>query len=249
MPARGTRRATVEAIEDRPGSGQSPASLAKDLAAQPALLAGIAKKAPIRGGKRVAKKTYSFAQKAAQGSSSSWGAGRRSAAKKSGARLEFVRAQYQKGENEGNYSGAVYGRGVPSYASGRNEMYKEKLGAKLLAEVPRFNTELKTYTFKVYAPEQAIMVREAAKMVCAEDEVSPARSRAPRVARAFERMPSRAPVAPLSCDLRALVRVRDGRKPSMRTGPPTRKFSRSSISQSASPSTLTRCPSPSTPST
>ena len=184
----------AETVEETPGSGQSRESFARDLAAQPALLAGVAKKAPIRGGKRVAKKTYSFAQKAAQGSSSSWGAGRRSAAKKSCARLEFVRAQYQKGENEGNYSGSVYGRGVPSYASGRNEMYKEKqAGAKLLAEVPRFNTELKTYTFKVYAPEQAIMVREAAKMVCAEDEVSPARSRAPRVARAFERMPSRAP--------------------------------------------------------
>ena len=112
-----TRQHTrAETVEETPGSGQSRESFARDLAAQPALLAGVAKKAPIRGGKRVAKKTYSFAQKAAQGSSSSWGAGRRSAAKKSVARLEFVRAEYQKGDNQGTYIGAVYGRGLRARA-------------------------------------------------------------------------------------------------------------------------------------
>ena len=69
----------------------------------------------------------------------------------------------------GNYSGTIYARGVPSF--GHNEKYREKV-------------------------EQAIMVREAAKMVCEADEVTPLLPprRAPRVpaSRAFERMPSRA---------------------------------------------------------
>ena len=183
MPARASRhaaRAAAEPVEERPGSGQSPASLARDLAAQPALLAGIAKKAPIHGGKRVAKKTYSFA-KAAAGASSSSTPSRRGAARKSKARLEFVRAKYQKGDSAGNVSGTVYGRGLPSY--GYNEKYKEKVNDKLLSESLRFNTEMKVYTAKVNSPEQANMVRDAAKMVCEADEVSAAASarRAPRV--------------------------------------------------------------------
>ena len=170
MPARASRRTAAEPVEERPGSGQSPASLARDLAAQPALLAGIAKKAPIHGGKRVSKATYSFTRAAAaQGSSNK--AGRRGAAKKTKARLEFVRATYQKGNSAGNLTGAVYMRGVPSY--GCNEIYKEKVNAKLLTETLRFNTELKVYTAKVSSPEQAIFVREAAKMACEADEVSP----------------------------------------------------------------------------
>ena len=54
---------------------------------------------------------------------------------------------------------------------------------KLLSESLRFNTEMKVYTAKVNSPEQAIMVRDAAKMVCEADEVSAAASarRAPRV--------------------------------------------------------------------
>ena len=93
MPPRASRRATAEPVEERPGSGQSRALFARDVAAQPALLAGIAKKAPIHGGKRVSKATYSFTRAAAaQGSSNK--AGRRAAAKKTKARLEFVRATY-----------------------------------------------------------------------------------------------------------------------------------------------------------
>ena len=83
MPARLSRRAAAEPVEERPGSGQSPASRAKDLAAQPALLAGIAKKAPIHGGKRVSKATYSFARAAA---ATSKPPSRRSAARTSKAR-------------------------------------------------------------------------------------------------------------------------------------------------------------------
>ncbi|MDC0526165.1 hypothetical protein OAO87_04105, partial [bacterium] len=48
MPAHRRRAATAEPVEERPGSGQSPASLARDVAAQPALLAGIAKKGRIQ---------------------------------------------------------------------------------------------------------------------------------------------------------------------------------------------------------
>ena len=82
--------------------------------------------------------------------------------------MEFVRVKYMKGEKNGQLTGAVYGRSVPMY--GGNQMHKEKLGEKLLCEVPRFNEELKKYTYKVYSPEQAIMLREQAKMVSALDE-------------------------------------------------------------------------------
>ena len=140
MPARLSRRAATEPVEERPGSGQSPASRAKDLAAQPALLAGIAKKAPIHGGKRVRGLTYSFARAAA---ATSKPPSRRSGARTSKARLEFVRAKYQKGDSVGTYTGAVYARGVPSY--GFNQTYKDKVNAKLLTEELRFNTELKMY--------------------------------------------------------------------------------------------------------
>ena len=183
-------------LRSAPARGSRPprSPHARDLAAQPALLAGIAKKAPIHGGKRVSKATYSFARAAAQASSTP--PSRRGAAKKAKARLEFHRAKYQKGDSAGNNSGTIYARGVPSF--GHNEKYKEKVNAKLLTETLRFNTELKVYTAKVHSPEQAIMVREAAKMVCEADEVMPLlpRRRAPRVpaSRAFERMPSRAAV-------------------------------------------------------
>ena len=36
--------------------------------------------------------------------------------------------------------------------------------------MPRWNDELKVYTAKIYTAEQAIMIREAQKMVSAEDE-------------------------------------------------------------------------------
>jgi len=114
-----------------------------------------------------------------------------------------VRAEYQKGEFQGMYSGAVYARGVP--LMGYNDTYKDKVGAKLLAEHLRFNTELKLYTAKVYSPEQAIMVREAAKMVCDEDEVTP-RLSVPLNA-CLHAPPSDARCAPV-----CLVRLRDRRK-------------------------------------
>ena len=61
---------------------------------------------------------------------------------------------------------------MPSY--GFNALYKDKVNAKLLSEEVRFNSELKMYTAKVYSPEQAIMVRDAAKLVCEADEVAAA---------------------------------------------------------------------------
>ena len=109
---------------------------------------------------------------------------RRGAAKKSKARLLFIRAKYQKTEREGTLTGSVYARGVPSY--GYNEQWKEKTNAKLLNETMKFNTELNLYTGKVNSPEQAIMLRDAAKEVCEADEVAPP----PAASRAFEHMPS-----------------------------------------------------------
>ena len=51
-------------------------------------------------------------------------------------------------------------------------MFKEKTKTALLCEYLRFNFELKEYTTRVYTPEQAILVREAAKTVSAECETA-----------------------------------------------------------------------------
>ena len=74
----------------------------------------------------------------------------------------------------GSLVGSIYARGVPS--SGYNDKYKDNVNGKLLSVQLRFNTEMKMYTGKVNSPEQAIMVRDAAKMVCEADEVSAAAS-------------------------------------------------------------------------
>ena len=84
---------------------------------------------------------------------SSWKAGRRRANKKSKAVFSLVAAKYQKGDKEGQYSGAIYFRGVPCY--GQNEEFKTKLQKYTLAECLRFNMEMKLYTCKVYTKKQA----------------------------------------------------------------------------------------------
>ena len=71
------------------------------------------------------------------------------------------------------YSGAIengqmHGPGRLQYAN--NDVFKTKVGAKLLAEPVRWNDSLKCYTAKVWTPEQAIMLREAMKMVSEQDE-------------------------------------------------------------------------------
>ena len=177
MPPRARRSSQpIEPVDERPGSGQSPASLAKDRAAQAELLAaaksgkkpaaaraGIRKSAPNHTGKKV----FVFKKLAAEASSSQ--SSRRGGKKKlSPAILSFFRAKYQKGDFKDALSGAVYMRGKPRYTG--NATFKDKVGKILLAEPVRWNDEMKIYTGKVWTPEQAIKVREAMKMVSEEDE-------------------------------------------------------------------------------
>ena len=57
---------------------------------------------------------------------------------------EAVKAKFQKGEKKDEYSGAIYFRGKPRY--GNNEIFKAKVGDKLLAETLRWNDEFKLYS-------------------------------------------------------------------------------------------------------
>ena len=94
----------------------------------------------------------------------------RAAQKNIKAVLTFVRAQYQKGDKENQLTGAVYFQAKPRYFNGTNDKFKQLVGAKMLSEqAPRFNTELKLYTGKVWAPEQAIMIKEEMKKVSERD--------------------------------------------------------------------------------
>ena len=71
------------------------------------------------------------------------------------------------------FSGNVYMHGKPRYNKKQksNEIFKAKLGEKMLAnEKPRWNEDLGMYMAKVYSVEQAMMMRDAAKMVSKEDE-------------------------------------------------------------------------------
>lgn len=172
-PKRSSRR--QEPVEERPGSGQSPESLAKDIAAQPALLAAArtligpvprARAEVHGGGVRKPRKFYNKIGNASSSSSSS----RRRSDHSSMAYLTFVRSKYQKGEYKDALSGTVYFRGKVRYAKGTNEIFKTKVGAKMLAEPIRFNDDLKVYTGKVYTAKQAKMIRDAMKEVSKDDE-------------------------------------------------------------------------------
>ena len=81
-PRRAAKAKATEPIEEQPGSGQSRASFARDLAAQPRLLAA-AKIQKSRGGAQAAKKgkakLYSFAQAATSSTAVSKSSVRRAA--------------------------------------------------------------------------------------------------------------------------------------------------------------------------
>ena len=123
-----TRTPVAEPVEERCGSGQSPASLAKDIAAQPALLAG---RTPVKATKRAGilktspKKVFIF--KKPNASTSQGGNGFRKEKKVTGAVVTFVRAKYQKGDKLHQLTGNVYMQARPRYAS--NAIFKEKVGA------------------------------------------------------------------------------------------------------------------------
>ena len=88
--------------------------------------------------------------------------------KESKAVFTLVKAKFQKGERKDEYSGSIYFRGKPRY--GNNEIFKAKVGEKLLAETLRWNDEFKLYSAKVYTAEQAQMVLDAMRMVSEKDE-------------------------------------------------------------------------------
>ena len=92
----------------------------------------------------------------------------KSAYKEAHAVFTLVKAKFQKGEKKDEYSGAIYFRGKPRY--GNNEIFKAKVGDKLLAETLRWNDEFKLYSAKVYTAEQAHMVLDAMRMVSEKDE-------------------------------------------------------------------------------
>ena len=163
-----TRTPVAEHDDERCGSGQSAASLAKDIAAQPALLA--AARTPVKATKRAGilktspKKVFVFKKPAVNAGNH----GKAKEKKAAGAVVKFVRAKYQKGDKIHQLSGNVYWQGRPRYAN--NDIFKEKVSKKLLMEVMRWNTELKTYRAKIYSAKQAKMIRDAMKAVSADDE-------------------------------------------------------------------------------
>ena len=180
MPPRARRSLPSD---DLCGSGQSLDSLAKDKAAQPGLLAAAAArkgkgKAPITTPdkpkrtihKNKGKRVFVFhkAGSASSSGSPASSSGRRRQNKVSVATLTFMRAKYQKGDKSGQLTGTVYFRGKPRF--GNNDTFKEKVNAKLLGNSCRWNDELKVYTAPVHTYEEAIMVREAMKMVSEKDE-------------------------------------------------------------------------------
>ena len=165
MPSRRSRTATEEPC----GSGQSRESIEKDKAAQPALLAAAARKTIQKKSGKRAHKVFVFKKPDATTTTNS---PRRSLTKDKPAMISFYRAKYQKGDKKDALSGNVYVKARPRYAKGSNENWKEKGNAKMLANQLRWNDEptMKAYTGVVCTVEQAIMLREALKMVSAEDE-------------------------------------------------------------------------------
>jgi hypothetical protein len=150
------------------GSGQSAASRARGQATQPRLPAtpaGKEKKAIDKKKKsgKAPKKLLDLKTLRSPSSSAS-----KKSYKASTAVYTLIKAKYQKGDKQHEFTGAIYFRGKPCY--GNNEKFKQKVGAVLLKEYLRFNDELKLYTAKVYTIEQAEMVLDAAKQVSPEDE-------------------------------------------------------------------------------
>ena len=171
--------------DDLCGSGQSLESIAKDKAAQPALFAAAAKrvgkarvatpdkpKSTISKGTlgltKAGKRVFVIHKPDGAPDSGSSSTSRRGKYKHLPAKLEFHRAKYQKGDKSGKYSGTVYAWKRPR--RGNNDTFKTKVNPKLLKGPTRWNDAVKFFTATVHTVEEAIMVREAMKMVSEEDE-------------------------------------------------------------------------------
>ena len=150
----------------------SSEALTKDKADQPRLLAAAAaRKAGSSVPKTIekaktGKKLIDLSSLRSPSSSAS--SSSKSGYKDSKAVFTLVKAKYQKGEKKDEYSGSIYMRGKPRY--GKNEMFKDKVGEKLLAETLRWNDEFKLYSAKVYTAEQAQLVLDAMRTVSEKDE-------------------------------------------------------------------------------
>ena len=172
QPTMPSRRKEPVRAESPVGSGMSPEALANDKARQPRLLAAAAVRkrvSPVaktiqkaKTGKKVIDLSSLISPTSSASSSS------KSGYKEAHAVFTLVKAKFQKGEKKDEYSGAIYFRGKPRY--GNNEIFKAKVGDKLLAETLRWNDEFKLYSAKVYTAEQAQMVLDAMRMVSEKDE-------------------------------------------------------------------------------
>jgi len=129
------------------------------------------KKASAKGGAKAnaaaseapTKQKFSFKKIKKVVSSAEWKAGHRRASSKkvSSATFALVAAKFQKGDKQGELTGAIYFRGVPLY--GQNDKFKTEVHKSTLAESLRWNDELKVYTCKVYTAKQARKILSAMK--------------------------------------------------------------------------------------
>ena len=154
------------------GSGMSSEALAKDKAKQPRLLAAAAARKRVSAVPTTIKKTKTGKKvldlSSLMSPTSSASSSSKSGYKESKAVFTLAKAKFQKGEKKDEYTGSIYLRGKPRY--GNNEIFKVKVGEKLLAETLRWNDEFKLYSAKVYTAEQAQMILDAMRMVSEKDE-------------------------------------------------------------------------------
>lgn len=166
--------------DDLCGSGQSLESIAKDQAAQPKLLAAaaarkssFAKPTGAIGKRKITGMPKRFFTYKKPEMKTGDDAKRRKGHKDKPAFLKFSRCTYQKGEKATQLSGHVRMSARSRWTGkGCNETFKTKVNDKLLLGPVRWNTasEGGSYTARVNTVEEAILVREAMKMVSEQDE-------------------------------------------------------------------------------
>ena len=121
------------------------------------------------GIRKAGKKLFSFKKlPRANTGGGGGGGGSSKSVKNAAAMIEFVRCRFQKGDKKDQLTGTVSARFKTRFK--QNEMSKEKVHNKSLIERARWNDEIKKYTLRAWSPEQAIMYREALKMVSPEAE-------------------------------------------------------------------------------
>jgi hypothetical protein len=114
------------------------------------------------------KKLFTFSKVASSAENT---AGRRRSNKKSKGTFQLVASEYQKGEKAKQRSGNIHLRSKPRF--GINDAFKKALGKHTLAEVMRWNDELKVYTVKVYTATQARLLLKAARALEGGEEDLP----------------------------------------------------------------------------